>query len=361
MNFEPTAEQAMLRDTVNNVLAFHSSADAADLWPALADLGLLGLTFPESEGGQGAGPIEAMIVMSELGASPVRVPVLDSAYLPGNLVAEAASPAQRRELLPKIAAGQLRPAFAHEEPRARWPLRTLSTSAVRQGATWQVTGRKSPVLFGDEADLLIVSAAVTDGIRLFLVDPAGAGVSRRGSATYDGMSAADIVFTAAAAEPLASLRAEEAIEAALVAAQAALCAEAVGAMTEALHLTAEYLCTRRQFGVPLRTFQALAHRAADMHIAVVMAHGMSVYASMALADGVIDQSVASRAKLRIGRSARYVGQEAVQLHGGIGMTMDYPVGQYFARLTAIEQTFGNSSDHLRFLMSRVAEYDMVDL
>lgn len=180
MNFEPTAEQAMLRDTVNNVLAFHSSADAADLWPALADLGLLGLTFPESEGGQGAGPIEAMIVMSELGASPVRVPVLDSAYLPGNLVAEAASPAQRRELLPKIAAGQLRPAFAHEEPRARWPLRTLSTSAVRQGATWQVTGRKSPVLFGDEADLLIVSAAVTDGIRLFLVDPAGAGVSRRG-------------------------------------------------------------------------------------------------------------------------------------------------------------------------------------
>ncbi|MFC8384984.1 acyl-CoA dehydrogenase family protein [Nocardia sp. NPDC057272] len=361
MKFEPTAEQAMLRDTVNNVLADHVPTAADDLWATFADLGLLGLTFPESDGGQGAGPIEAMIVMSELGAGLARVPVLDCAYLPGGLLVEAASPAQRRDLLPKVAAGALRLAFAHEEPRSRWPLRTLMTAAGREGDSWRVSGHKSPVLYGDEADLLIVSATGPDGIGLFVVDPTDIGVSRRGSATHDGGRVADIVLEHAAAEPLASRRAEDAIEAAQVAAQAALCGEAVGAMTEALRITAEYLCTRTQFGVPLRTFQALSHRAADMHIAVTLARAMSMYASTALADGLIDQTVASRAKLRVGRSARFVGQEAVQLHGGIGMTTEHPISHYFARLTAIEQTLGSSDDHLRFLMDRVADYDLVGL
>ncbi|MFI7529848.1 acyl-CoA dehydrogenase family protein [Nocardia salmonicida] len=361
MNFEPTMEQTMLRETVSDILADPAHAAPDDLWATFADLGLLGLTFPESDGGQDAGPIEAMIVMSELGACPARVPVLDCAYLPGSLLVEAASPGQRRELLPKVAAGELRLAFAHEELCSRWPLRTCSTAAVRRGTSWRVSGRKSPVLYGAEADLLVVSATGPEGIGLFLVDPADAGVSRRGAVAHDGMRVADIVFEQAAAEPLAALGADSAIEAAQIAAQAALCAEAVGAMTEALRITAEYLCTRRQFGVPLRSFQALTHRAADMHIAVALAHGMSVYASTALADGLIDQTVASRAKLRVGRSARFVGQEAVQLHGGIGMTEQHPISRYFARLTAIEQTLGNSDDHLRFLMDRVAEYDMVDL
>ncbi|MGY0499192.1 acyl-CoA dehydrogenase family protein [Nocardia sp. FBN12] len=361
MNFEPTAEQTMLRDTVSNVLADHVPGAPDDLWATFADLGLLGLTFPESDGGQGAGPIEAMIVMSELGAAPARIPVLDCAYLPGGLLVEAASPAQRRELLPKVAAGELRLAFAHEERGSRWPLHTVSTSAVRQGNAWRISGYKSPVLHGDEADLLVVSATGPDGIGLFLVDPADAGVTRRGSAAHDGGRVADIVLEQAAAEPLASRRAEDAIEAAQIAAQAALCAEAVGAMTEALRITAEYLCTRKQFDVPLRNFQALTHRAADMYIAVSLARGMSVYASTALADGLIDPTVASRAKLRVGRSARFVGQEAVQLHGGIGMTKEHPISRYFARLTAIEQTLGNSDDHLRYLVDRVAEYDLVDL
>ncbi len=361
MNFEPTAEHTMLRDTVNNVLADHVPAPSDDLWATFADLGLLGLTFPEADGGQGAGPIEAMIVMSELGAGLARVPVLDCAYLPGGLLVEAASPAQRRELLPKVAAGDLRLAFAHEEPRSRWPLRAVSTSAARQGNSWRVSGHKSPVLYGEEADLLIVSATGPDGIGLYLVDPTDAGVTRRGHATHDGGRVADIVFDRAAAEPLASRRAEDAIEGVEVAAQAALCGEAVGAMTEALRITAEYLCTRKQFGAPLRSFQALSHRAADMYIAVTLARGMSVYASTALADGLIDQTVASRAKLRVGRSARFVGQEAVQLHGGIGMTTEHPISHYFARLTAIEQTLGSSDDHLRLLMDRVADYDLVDL
>ncbi|MFC9659804.1 acyl-CoA dehydrogenase family protein [Nocardia sp. NPDC127606] len=360
MHFEPTAEQTMLRDTVSDVLADPARA-SEDLWTTFADLGLLGLTFPEADGGQGAGPIEAMIVMSELGAGPARVPVLDCAYLPGSLLVEAASPAQRGELLPKVAAGELRLAFAHEEPCTRWPLRSLATAAVRHGGSWRVSGHKSPVLYGGEADLLVVSATGADGIGLFLVDPAEAGVTRHASTTHDGMRVADIVFDQVCAEPLAPRGAEAAIEAAQVAAQAALCAEAVGAMTETVRITAEFLCTRRQFGVPLRTFQALTHRAADMHIAVSLAHGMSVYASTALADGLIDQTVASRAKLRVGRSARFVGQSAVQLHGGIGMTKEHPISQYFARLTAIEQTLGNADDHLRFLMERVAEYDLVDL
>ncbi|MFD3508703.1 acyl-CoA dehydrogenase family protein [Nocardia sp. NPDC058666] len=359
MNFEPTAEQTMLRDTVNNVLADQTLGNTTDLWSTFADLGLLGLTIPEADGGQGAGPIEAMIVMTELGASPARVPVLECAYLPGSLLVEAASPAQRRELLPKVATGDLRLAFAHEEPRSRWPLRTPSTSAVRQGDSWRITGHKSPVLFGDVADLLVVSATGPDGIGLFLVDPADAEV--RGRATHDGGRVADIVFEHAVAQPLASRRVEDAIEAAHVGAQAALCAEAVGAMTESLRSTAEYLCTRKQFGAPLRSFQSLTHRAADMYIAVTLARGMSVYASTALADGMIDQTVASRAKLRVGRSARFVGQEAVQLHGGIGMTTEFPISRYFARLTAIDQTLGNCEDHLRYLTDRVAEYDMVDL
>lgn len=361
MNFEPTAEHTMLRDTVSNVLAAQTPSDCTDLWATFADLGLLGLTFPESDGGQGAGPIEAMIVMSELGAGLAQIPVLDCAYLPGSVILEAGSPAQRGELLPKVAAGTLRLAFAHEEPHSRWPLRTLSTSAVRQGNSWRVTGHKSPVLHGDEADLLVVSATGPDGIGLFLIDPADAGATRSASATHDGRRVADIVFETAAAEPLPAPTAEAAIQAAQITAQAALCAEAVGAMTEALHITAEYLCTRKQFGVPLRTFQALTHRAADMYIAVALARGMSIYASTALADGLIDQTVASRAKLRVGRSARFVGQEAVQLHGGIGMTKENPISRYFARLTAIEQTLGNSDDHLRYLMDRVADYDMVDL
>ncbi|MFE1591473.1 acyl-CoA dehydrogenase family protein [Nocardia sp. NPDC058705] len=361
MDFEPTAEHTMLRDTVSNVLADATSTDAPDLWATFADLGLLGLTFPESDGGQGAGPVEAMIVMSELGTSLAGIPLLDCAYLPGGLLVEAASPAQRRELLPKVATGELRLAFAHEEPLSRWPLRTPTTSAVRHGTSWKITGYKSPVLHGDEADLLIVSAMGPHGIGLYLVDPADAGVTKHPTATHDGRQVADIVFEQATAEPLSAFNAEAAIESAEVAAQAALCAEAVGSMTEALRITAEYLCTREQFGVPLRTFQALTHRAADMYVAVALARAMSVYASTALADGLIDQTVASRAKLRVGRSARFVGQEAVQLHGGIGLTKEYSISRYFARLTAIDQTLGNADDHLRFLTARVSEYDLVDL
>ncbi|MGW4633543.1 acyl-CoA dehydrogenase family protein, partial [Nocardia sp. NPDC004415] len=166
----------------------------------------------------------------------------------------------------------------------------------------------------------------------------------------------------AAAEPLGEPVDTSAVIAdAIVTAQAALGAEAVGAMAEALRLTTDYLQTRKQFGVPLRTFQTLTHRAADMYVSLELARSMSLYASMSLADGIADPMVAARAKLRIGRSGRHIGQEAIQLHGGIGMTAEYPVGHYTARLTAIEHTLGDTSDHLRYLTGHLGDHQMVEI
>ncbi|QVI23999.1 acyl-CoA dehydrogenase family protein [Nocardia tengchongensis] len=359
MDFDLTPEQEMLRDTVRDLLA---RGNHADRWSTFAEIGLLGLTFAEEEGGMGAGPIEAMLVMTEIGRGLAPEPVLDCALLPGTLVSNVGSEVQRKDLLPRVAEGELKLAFAHNEPGLRWPAAEIATQAVRDGDGWRITGRKHPVSHGDCADTLIVSAVSGDGVGLFLVAPADPGVRLRPYATHDGQRGADIEFDGALAEPLGdAVDATEAIRAALAGAQAALCAEAVGAMEESLRLTAEYLKTRKQFGVPLRTFQTLTQRAADMYVSLELARGMSMYASMSLADGVVDPMVASRAKLRIGRSARHIGQEAIQMHGGIGMTDEYPVGHYTARLNAIEHTLGDSTDHLRYLGGHVADYQMVEI
>ncbi|MFJ4651795.1 acyl-CoA dehydrogenase family protein [Nocardia sp. NPDC088792] len=375
MDFELTTEQKLLRDTVRDVLNRGYGPERRDgiagagpgrdpkIWTNLAEIGLLGLTFAEEDGGMGAGPIEVMLVMTELGRRLAPEPVLDCALLPGGLITRTGTDAQRKDLLPVIAAGTLKLAFAHGEPGLRWPATETGTHAVRRGDNWVITGRKHPVPHGDCADLLIVGAALPDdGIGLFLVSPADPGVQRTAYTTHDGLRGASIEFDGAAAELLGEpVDATAAVSAALTAAQAALCAEAVGAMEEALRLTAEYLKTRKQFGVPLRTFQTLTQRAADMYVALELARGMSMYASMALADGIVDPVVASRAKLRVGRSARLIGQEAIQLHGGIGMTDEYPVGHYTARLTAIEHTLGDSNDHLRYLGGNVGDHQMVEL
>ncbi|MEC3916157.1 acyl-CoA dehydrogenase family protein [Nocardia sp. CDC160] len=374
MDFDLTPEQEMLRDTVRDVLSRGYTPERRNevvgtelgwdpkIWATFAEIGLLGLTFAEEDGGMGAGPIEAMLVMTEIGRSLAPEPVLDCALLPGWLIANVGADAQRKELLPRIAEGELKLAFAHGEPGLRWPAAVTATQAVRQMEGWRLTGRKHPVAHGDCADLLIVSAAVEDGVGLFLVDPADPGVRRAAYRTHDGLRGADISFDGVAAEPLgAGGDASTAIQAALAGAQAALCAEAIGAMEEALRLTSEYLKTRKQFGVPLRTFQTLTQRAADMYVSLELARGMSMYASMSLADGIVDPVVASRAKLRIGRSAKHIGQEAIQMHGGIGMTDEYPVGHYTARLTAIEHTLGDSTDHLRYLGGLVADHQMVEI
>ncbi|WP_405484425.1 acyl-CoA dehydrogenase family protein [Nocardia sp. NBC_00511] len=374
MDFELTPEQEMLRDTVREVLSRGYSPERRNevvgttlgwdpkIWATFAEIGLLGLTFAEEDGGMGAGPIEAMLVMTEIGRRLGPEPVLDCALLPGALISAVGGDAQRKDLLGRIAEGELKLAFAHGEPGVRWPAADTGTQAVREEGGWRLTGRKHPVSHGDCADLLIVSAAIEGGIGLFLVDPTAPGVRRTAYATHDGLRGASFEFDGVAAEPLGeAVDASAAVQGALAGAQAALCAEAVGAMEESLRLTAEYLKTRKQFGVALRSFQTLTQRAADMYVSLELARGMSMYASMSLADGIVDPVVASRAKLRIGRSAKHIGEEAIQLHGGIGMTDEYPVGHYTARLTAIEHTLGDSTDHLRYLGGYVADYQMVEI
>ncbi|MBL1074647.1 acyl-CoA dehydrogenase family protein [Nocardia sp. 2] len=403
MDFDLTPEQEMLRDTVRDVLERAYTPERRteivatelgwdpQIWRTFAEIGLLGLTFAEEDGGMGAGPIEAMLVLTELGRRLAPEPLLDCALLPGGLIARAGTDTQRKDLLPRIAEGDLRPVFAHGEPGVRWPATELTTRAVRTATGWNLTGAKHPVSHGDSADLLIVSAALPVGsfqeagtepaaaypdlleeagpghpggvaAGLFLVDPAAAGVRRTDYLGHDGVRGATIEFDGVAAELLGEPKdAAEIVTAAVAGAQAALCAEAIGAMEESLRLTTEYLKTRKQFGVPLRAFQTLTQRAADMYVSLELARGMSMYASMSLADGVADPVVASRAKLRIGRSARHIGQEAIQMHGGIGMTAEYPVGHYTARLTAIEHSLGDSSDHLRYLGRTVGDHQMVEI
>ncbi|MGO4200515.1 acyl-CoA dehydrogenase family protein [Rhodococcus sp. TAF43] len=375
MDFELDDEQKLLRDTTRELLgrSYDPEALAAvkatprgwseDVWRRLAETGLLGLGFSDEDGGSDAGPVEVGLVMSELGRRLAPEPLLDAVLVPGSLIADVGSEAQRRKILPSVLGGAVLLAFAHAESGTRWPAVEVGTSAVRQGDSWTLTGTKNPVPHGDCADSVVVSAALPDGgVGLFLVDGDAPGVARQRYATHDGLRAAQIEFRDAPAEPLGDGGdVVAAIHAAQVRAQAALCAEAVGAMEETLRLTTEYLRTRKQFGVPLASFQTLTQRAADMYVSLELARSMSLYATMSLADGVIDPVIASRVKLRIGRSARHIGQEAIQMHGGIGMTAEYVVGHYVSRLTAIEHTLGSTDDHLRVLVADVAGHDMVDV
>ena len=227
-----------------------------------------------------------------------------------------------------------------------------------------MSGRKNPVLAGDCADTLVVSAALPDGgTGLFLVDfSQNNTVTGHGYPTFDGQRGAQIDLDKAPAEPLGGATdAASAIRDTIVRIQSALCCEAVGAMEEALRLTTDYLKTRKQFGVTLNKFQALTQRAADMYVSLELARSMSLYAAMSIADGNLDPAIASRAKLQIGRSGRHIAQEAIQMHGGIGVTAEYPVSHYAARLTAIENTLGSSNDHLHNLIDRIADYDLARL
>ncbi|MGW4632388.1 acyl-CoA dehydrogenase family protein [Nocardia sp. NPDC004415] len=375
MDLALTEEQTMLRDTVRDLLRrFYDGealAKAGDtdpgwnrtVWKQLADLGVLGLTIDEDEGGAGAGPVEAMLVQEELGRALAPEPVLDAVVIPAELLKLVGSPEQRSRLLPALAAGEKLLAFAHTEPGKRWPSTELATTASGQGDSYTLTGVKNPVLRGDCADELIVSAVLPGGgVGLFLVDPTGAGVVRRTYRTFDGRRGAQVELDGAPGELLGdTVDAAEQIALVQGYAQAALCAESVGAMEIALTLTTEYLKARKQFGVTLSKFQTLTQRAADCYVSLELARSMSLYATAALADGGNDPVVASRARLQIGKSAEHIGQEAVQMHGGIGVTAEYPVSHYVARLTAIGQTLGGALEHRRVLADRVGSYDLPQL
>jgi pimeloyl-CoA dehydrogenase small subunit len=370
MDFDLTEEQQLLKDSVGRLMAdrygfrdrsAHATGErgwSAGMWQQYADLGLLGLAFDERHGGVGGGPIETMIVMEAFGRALILEPYVAAVLLGGDLVRRAGSEAQQADYLPRIADGTLRPAFAHTERQSRFDLADVATTARRDGDGWRVNGEKAVVLHGDSADLLIVSARTGGdrrdraGIGLFVVDPASPGVARTGYPTHDMQRAATVTLAdvpaTALGDPGDGL---PAIEATVDRAAAALCAEAVGIMDDLHAMTVEYLKTRTQFGVPIGDFQALQHRAVDMYVAIEQARSMAMYAAMIAdaGDPAARRAAMSAAKVQVARSARFVGQQAVQLHGGIGMTMEYKAGHGVKRLIVIETLFGDADHHLALL------------
>jgi pimeloyl-CoA dehydrogenase small subunit len=362
MDFDLTEEQRLLKESVERLLAdryafeqrqaYQKSPEgwSRELWRAYAELGLLGLPFAEEEGGVGGGPVETMIVMEAFGRSLALEPYLSTVVLCGGILRRTG----QKELLPRIADGSLLLAFAHGEPRSRWRLDHVETK-VENG---RVSGEKAVVLHGDSAEKLVVSARDGMGrIGLYLVD-AGA-TARRGYPTQDGQRAAEIRLDGTPVEAVLAEDGMPLIERVVDEAIAALAAEAVGAMTALQELTVDYLKTRKQFGVPIGTFQALQHRAVDMLVATEQARSMAMFATMMAGeeDAAERRKAIAAAKVQVGRSARFVGQQAIQLHGGIGMTAEYKGGHYFKRLTMIDHMFGPADHHLERLAEAGGLFD----
>ena len=371
MDFDLSEEQRLLKDSVDGLLKASYDFDSRkkyraekggwsrNLWNKLAEQGLLGLPFTEEEGGFGAGPVETMIVMESLGRALVVEPYLPTVILGGGFLRRGGSAAQKEAYIPGIIDGSKTLAFAQLEKNSRYDLGDVSTSAKKNGDGWVIDGEKFVVLNGENADTLIVSARTSggqrdrDGVGLFLVPANAKGVSIKGYPTQDGLHAADITFTsvevgadAVIGDPAGAL---PLIETVVDDARIALCAEAVGEMDESLKTTVEYLKTRTQFGVAIGTFQVLQHRAADMFVAVEQARSMAMFATMASDfENAKERATAiSAAKVQIGKSLKFVGEQAIQLHGGIGMTMETKIGHFFKRLTMIESTFGDTAFHLK--------------
>ena len=373
MNFDLSDEQRMLKDSVDRLIAeqydFESrKAYAAQpegwsrvQWARLAEIGLLALPFDEEDGGFGGGAVETMLVMESFGRGLVLEPYLSTVVLCGNLVRLGGTPAQRAELIPSISDGSLLMAFAHGEAQARFDLANVATSARKDGEQWVLDGAKRYVLHGDSADKLIVSARIGsnscdhDGIALFVVDAGDAGVARRGYTMQNGWRAADIQLSQVRVPAAALLgTAGEAlplIERTVDLALAAICTEAVGTMDKATEITVEYLKVRKQFGVTIGSFQALQHRAVDMLVAVEQARSMALFATMVAgeSDGEERSKSISAAKVQVGKSAKFVGTQGVQLHGGIGVTEECSISHYYRHLTVLEILFGDTNHHLAAL------------
>jgi pimeloyl-CoA dehydrogenase small subunit len=383
MDFDLTEEQRLLSDSVDRLLADTYTFEkrktylaepegwSRALWSQYAELGLLGLPFAEEHGGFGGGGIETMLVMQGFGRVLAQEPYLASVVLSGTALRLAGNKAQQSALLPLIAEGKLVVAFAHGERQARYDLSDVLTNAKPKGGGWVLDGAKSVVLHGDCADRLIISARTTGdrndpaGIALFLVDANANGVARRAYRLRDGMGAAEIALSgveigrdallceAGAAFPVI----ERVVEAGI----AATAAEAVGAMETMQAMTLEYLKTRQQFGRPIGDNQALQHRATEMFVALEQGRSMAILAAMMVEEpdsGMVGAAERARniamVKVGVGQAARFVSQNAVQLHGGIGMTEEYAVGHYFRRVMVIEHSFGDTAHHLSRLAEQVS-------
>jgi alkylation response protein AidB-like acyl-CoA dehydrogenase len=331
-------------------------------WARLAEMGLLGLPFPEESGGMGAGPIEVAIVAEEIGRVLAPEPFVEAVVLTGGLVQAAGTPAQREELIGGLAEGTLVPAFAHAEPGTRWTPTAGAVTATEDGGTWRLTGVKEPVLNGARADVLVVSALAGGGTRLFVVRGDADGLTRTGYRTHDGGRAAKVEFAGTPAEPLGDGGADQtpAVARAMAEARIAYAHEAVGAMATALTTTTEYLKTRKQFGVTLNKFQALTFRAADMYVSLELARSVALWGSLVIDAGGDVGTAAERVRLQISRASRHIGKDAIQLHGGIGVTAEYSVGHYTSRLTAIDHVLGDGDWALARLAAGVDGYPTVD-
>jgi alkylation response protein AidB-like acyl-CoA dehydrogenase len=317
----------------------------------LAELGLMGLTVPEAQGGLGFGPVEAMVVMEELGRGLVHAPYAAAALVAPALLAPAPQAVQSA-WLPRMAAGEALVVLAHQERAARYHLNHVTTRATATGGGHVLSGAKSVVPAGDEADAFIVPARLsgadndTAGIGLFLVERGGSGVSVRGYPTQDGGRAAELTLAAAPAT-LISAEGFEALSLAADIGIAAACAEGTGLMDRLLAITVDYMNTRKQFGVAIASFQALRHRVADVKMQLELGRSMSYFASLKLGETPAARRRAlSQAKVQLCRSMRFVGQECIQLHGGIGVTDEYIASHCFKRLTMLEMTWGDTLHHL---------------
>ena len=370
MDFNYTDEQNALRDTLSRFIAkdygFEQRRALAKSdegfsrahWKQFAELGLLALPFHEDFGGMNGNAVDTLLVMEAFGRGLVLEPYLATVIVAGGLIRDAGSDAQKEALLPAIAGGELMMALAHYEPGARYEVSRVDTAAKADGNGWKLSGAKGVVIGGGAADKLLVSARTgagpngTGALSLFLVDRKAAGVSVRSYMTQDGGRAAEVRLdnVAVGADALVGAKdgALPAIERALDYGIAAMCAESVGIMTALDEATLEYLKTRKQFGQPIGRFQALQHRMVDMVIATEQSRSMAMMAAVKAdsTDAAERRRAISAAKAYIGQQARFVGQQAVQLHGGMGVVDELNVSHWFKRLTMINATFGDVDHHL---------------
>ena len=365
MDLRLSEDQQLLKDTLERFVRNEYDFDtrrklvesedgfSREIWKSHAEMGLLGMPFAEDDGGIGGGPVEVMIAMEQFGRALALEPYLATVILAGRAIAEAGSAAQRQELLGGIMAGEALWAFGHGEPRARYDLSFVETRAE----AGRLTGHKAVVHGAAAADKLVVSARSDAGISLYIVAGDAEGLTLRPYRTIDGLRAAEVTLDNVPAELLGEEGgAMPVIESVIDRATAAVCAEAVGAMDMLRETPLEYLQTRKQFGVPIGKFQVLQHRAVEMMGSCEEARSLTLMATLSLdQDAAARARAVSAAKVGIGTRGRHVGQEAIQMHGGMGMTDELKVSHYFKRVSIIDAAFGNTDHHLdRFAAASVS-------
>jgi alkylation response protein AidB-like acyl-CoA dehydrogenase len=372
VEFDYTEEQLALQDTLQKYIARHYDFDkrrafarspagySEEAWKQYAELGLLALTLPEEYGGLGGNSVDALVVMEQFGRGLLLEPYVSTVIACGSILRDGGSASLNQSWLPKIAAGNVQLALAAYEAAGRYDLAYVACTAEDEGGGWQLSGRKAVVIDGASADFFLVSArtagnrADRDGVSLFLVPRDATGLKMTTYPTQSGNRAADLQFDAVnlASDALIGMVGQglPILERAVDRAIAALCAEAVGIMTALNEATLNYLKTRKQFGVAIGTFQVLKHKMADMLIAAEQSRSMAIIAAINAdsTDEVTRRRAVSAAKAYIGQASRLVGQQAVQMHGGMGVVDDLIVSHYFKRLTMIDLTFGDVDHQLAY-------------